>query len=66
MVCGRPTCSEFRVVTSHFFPEVELRLLRKRDWHVVISQEWKFGDTFFPRGTRSFWWFVGDGVCGTC
>ena len=49
------------------FPEVELRLLQKRDWRVVISQEWKFGDDIlFARGTRSFSWFAGDGVCGTC
>ena len=26
------------------FPEVELRLLQKRDWRVVISQKCKFGD----------------------
>ena len=41
------------VVNSTDFPEVELRLLQKRDWRVVISQKWKFGD-------------AGDGVCGTC
>ena len=26
------------------FPGVELSLLQKRDWCVVISQKWKFGD----------------------
>ena len=26
------------------FLEVELRLLQKRDWHIVFGQTWKFGD----------------------
>ena len=26
------------------FPEVELSFLQKRNWRVVISQKWKFGD----------------------
>ena len=26
------------------FPEVELGLLQKLDWRVVISQKWKFAD----------------------
>ena len=35
------------------FPEVELRLLLKRDWRVVISQEWKFGDDILLREARA-------------
>ena len=35
------------------FPKVELRLLQKRDWRVVISQEWKFGDDIFLREARA-------------
>ena len=35
------------------FPEVELRLLQKRDWRVVNSQKWKFGDDILLREARA-------------
>ena len=35
------------------FPEVERRLLQTRDWRVVISQEWKFGDDILLREARA-------------
>ena len=35
------------------FPEVELRLLQKHRWRVVISQEWKFEDDIFLREARA-------------
>ena len=50
------------------FPEAELRLLQKRDWRVVISQEWKFGDDIFLREARALFrgLQVMVCVCGTC
>ena len=35
------------------FPEVELRLLHKRDWRVVISQKWNFEDDILLREARA-------------
>ena len=35
------------------FPEVELRLLQKRNWLVVISQKWKFEDDIILREARA-------------
>ena len=35
------------------FPEVELRLLQKRDWRVVIRQKWKFEDDILLREARA-------------
>ena len=35
------------------FPEVELRLLQKRDWRLVISQKWKFEEDILLREARA-------------
>ena len=35
------------------FQEVELRLVQKRDWRVVISQKWKLGDDILLREARA-------------
>ena len=49
------------------FPEVELRLLQKTGLACCHQSEMEIrGRHPVVRGTRSFSWFAGDGVCGTC